>query len=186
MEPTDEHLLQRWVDDARTTEAARRRRRIGSWQTHGADGATLAGVLDDLADLPTEVTITLISGRRHRGVIDAIHGPWSVLGTGDGHRIGIHSRAIAAIDCLDLRPAFGDRSDHDPASGPTGTGGHGTARIIEALVDPTRPITLWSATLMTHGELRSLSTEIAVVITGIGVRHVPLDAVEEVVGNSRF
>ena len=72
MEHTDDQILERWMAGARSSEAARRRRRSAAWQVHGAEDATLAGVLRDLADLRCEVVITLGDGRQHRGAITAV------------------------------------------------------------------------------------------------------------------
>ncbi len=199
-----EPALQQWAADARVEEAARRRRRLTSWNLYGGDDATFDGVLADLAERRCEVMATLANGHHHRGAIIATPGAWSILVTPEGRRIAARNRAIVGIDCKELLRSFGDRTSFvsDPDTLNTATAPHGefaprsaadatdrahsTDRmVIERLVGPGELITLWSGPLMTHGELRSLSQDLAVVVSREGVRYVPLAGVDEVIGSNR-
>lgn len=207
-EPSMNHIgdpaLQEWAADARIEEAARRRRRLTSWNIHGGDDATFDGIVADLAERGCEVTVTLTNGHRHRGAIIAIHGAWSIFVTSQGRRLGVRKRAILAIDCTDLLRSFGDRTrlvselhEWDVAEGASAelaprSAVDATCRtdstdrvVIEWLVGPGGLLTVWSDQLMTHGELRSLSQDLAVVVSPEGVRYVPLVGVDEVIDSNR-
>jgi|GEM_PF-1370957 len=213
-EPSMNHIgepaLQEWAASARVEEAARRRRRLASWNLHGGDDATFEGVLADLAERRCEVMATLANGHHHRGAIIATPGAWSILVTPEGRRIAVRKRAILGIDCKELLRSFGDRTSFvtDPDELHIATAAHGefaprsaadatdradakdragsTDRmVIERLVGPGELVTLWSGLLMTHGELRSLSQDLAVVVGPEGARYVPLVGVDEVIGSNR-
>ena len=191
-----EPALQEWVADAQIDEAARRRRRLTSWNIHGGDDATFDGIVTDLAERGCDVTMTLTNGHRHRGALVAIHGAWSILVTPRGGRLAVRKRAILAIDCSELLRSFGDRILFAPelneARVAEGANPEFTPRspeaddrvVIEWLVGPGEMLTIWSGLLMTRGELRSLSQDLAVVVSPEGVRYVPLAGVDEVIGSN--
>ncbi len=204
MDHIGEPALQEWAADARVEEAARRRRRLTSWNLHGGDDATFDGVLADLAERRCDVHVTLTNGHRHRGVIIAIHDAWSILVTAGGRRLGVRNRAILAIDCTELLRSFGDRTPFvaelhesnvtegaNPELAPRSAAdaacrADSTDRmVIEWLVGSGGLLTLWSGPLLTHGELRTLSQDLAVVVSSEGVRYVPLAGVDEVIGSNR-
>jgi hypothetical protein len=166
--------------------------------------AEVRTLLADLAERRCEVMATLANGHHHRGAIIATPGAWSILVTPEGRRIAVRKRAILGIDCKELLRSFGDRNSSmsDPDTLSIATAAHGefaprsvadatdradsTDRmVIERLMGPGELITLWSGPLMTHGELRSLSQDLAVVVSPQGVRYVPLAGVDEVIGSNR-
>lgn len=176
--------LQDWMSDARISEAARRRRRLGSWRTHGPDEATFAGVLADLADRRCPVRVSFGADRHHVGIIQHTEGAWTILDIADDRRVGVRIRSILAIDCEEIAIPFGDR----PCGIETGRRGAGTGlgtdRLIESLADPTGWLVLRCGALTTSGRLRWLTPDLAVMETGGGLRYLPLDAVDEVIGST--
>ena len=188
--------FQEWAADARVAEAARRRRRVTAWTQHGCEDASLEGVLADLMDRRCEVLATLSSGRRHRGRVVAVTDTWTVLATSGDRLIGVRLRSILGLDSTERLRSFGDRIPQSPApnqeSPATPVLGEpsslaateaSTRLIIESFVDPGEQVTMWSGSLMTSGELRSLSTDLAVVASPTGVRYVSLAGVDEVIGS---
>ncbi len=196
MDHLGEPNLQEWAADARVTAAARRRRRAASWSQHGSEDATFEGVLADLIDRRCEVLATLANGRRHRGRVIVVSGGWSILLTSGDRPIGVRIGAILGVDCTERLRSFGDRmpqsqapNQHSPGAPERGepssfaTTRASTRLIIESLVDPGEQVTMWSGSLLTSGELRSLSSDLAVVVSATGIRYVPIAGVDEVIGS---
>ncbi len=185
MHDDEDRGLQDWMSDAGISEAARRRRRLGSWRSHGPDEATFVGVLADLADRRYPVRVTLGADRQHVGVILDMQRSWVILDSRDDRQVGLRIRSILAVDCEEVGLPFGDRS-HGNASGQFGAVvGDGTDRVIESLTDPAGRLSLRCGVLTTSGSLRSLTPELAVMETSGGLRYLPLDAVDEVIGSIR-
>lgn len=185
MHEDEDRGLQDWMSDARISEAARRRRRLASWRSHGPEEATFAGVLADLADRRCPVRVALGADRQHVGVIVDTLRSWAILDTGDDRRVAVRIRSIIAVDCEEATLPFGDRPSENAAGQSGDVVGDGTDRVIESLTDPAGRLTLRCGALTTAGRLRSLTPDLAVMETGGGLRYLPLDAVDEVIGSIR-
>lgn len=64
--------LERWAADARAREAADARVRERWLRAQAAEGASMAGVLLDLAERRETVVVATMAGRRHRGVVTGV------------------------------------------------------------------------------------------------------------------
>lgn len=98
--------LDRWAADARVDEAVQRRSR-GRWLRHQADeSATMAGVLVDLAERGTPVSLQLASGRAVVGALRTIGADFCALRTASSTSIVV----LDAITAVRGAPAAGTPS----------------------------------------------------------------------------
>jgi len=101
--------LHRWAAEARVDEAARRRAREWWLRRQAEEGATLAGVLADLLEAGTAVTVHSRSGRRYRGRVRALGADFVAVGA----PVGLVLVALEAVTSLRTPPGepavVGDR-----------------------------------------------------------------------------
>lgn len=101
--------LHRWASEARVDEAARRRAREWWLRRQAEEGATLAGVLADLLEAGTAVTVHTRSGRRYRGRVRALGADFVAVGA----PVGLVLVALEAVTSLRTPPGepavVGDR-----------------------------------------------------------------------------
>jgi hypothetical protein len=89
--------LERFAADARVDEAARRRARERWLRQAAEEEATFRGVLADLGERRTGVTVHTASGRSHHGVICAVAGDFAAVRTSAGREVLVAIDAIAAV-----------------------------------------------------------------------------------------
>jgi hypothetical protein len=169
--------LDRWLSDARTTEAAAARVRE-RWLVQAAEeSATFAGVLVDLAERAAPVVVVTRGDRRHRGVVAAVASDFCIVRTPAGRDLIIAFAGIASvrIDPTAGAPA-GDRSLHVDV---------GLAEALAALAGD-RPRVLLVTSGQADGiagELRSVGRDVVTLrLNGDsgGTAYLPIDAIVEV------
>jgi small nuclear ribonucleoprotein (snRNP)-like protein len=171
--------LQRWASEARVDEAARRRAREWWLRRQAEEGATLVGVLADLLEACTAVTVQTRSGRQHRGRVRALGADFVAVGT----PLGLVLVALDAVTSLRThqgeRTVVGDRPVDDAASGPL-------LRDVAAglAVDRERVLLVTFEGEAVAGVLRSVGQDVAVLRGGgepPATCYVALDAITELV-----
>jgi hypothetical protein len=81
------------ADEARATDAVRRRSQARWLRRQATEEATLAGVLVDLSERGDVVSLRSASGRTHRGPVSFVGGDHVVV----GHDVWVRSAAIVAV-----------------------------------------------------------------------------------------
>ena len=89
--------LERWVADARSSDAAAARARERWLRLQADESATFAGVLIDLAERGTPVVIHGRGGRRHRGTIAAVAADFCALRTSGGRDVLLAYAGIGSV-----------------------------------------------------------------------------------------
>lgn len=89
--------LAAWAAAARVDEAAGARAREAFLRRAASEGATLAGVLLDLAEQGAPVLLTLAGGRRHRGRLRAVGADFVVLVNDQGGQVLVATRGVAVV-----------------------------------------------------------------------------------------
>lgn len=97
-------LLVELLDEGRAGERTASRSRERSLRRAAAEGATLAGLLVDLAERGSTVVIHTDAGRRHQGVLSAVGGDYCVVRSDRGSDVHVRLEAIATV-----RPHQGER-----------------------------------------------------------------------------
>src|SRR5690606_35255177 len=105
--------LDRWAADARVDEAAQRRSRERWLRQQAEEGATLAGVLADLAEGEAAVTVQTAAGHRHHGVLRAVGADFVAVEAGAGAVLV----AMSALLAVRTRPGAGPALGMRPAAG---------------------------------------------------------------------
>lgn len=170
--------LERWAAEARVDEAARARARERWLRRQAEEDATVAGVLADMLDAATPVTVHTRGGHTHAGVVRAVGVDFLALGPVD-RRAGQVVLPLAAVGSVRSRAGapvvVGDR----PAVGST--------RLQDVLaglgVDGThvRVMTVDGETL--SGVVRSVGRDVVVLATGhepAATAYVPSGAISAV------
>jgi hypothetical protein len=176
--------LHRWASEARVDEAARRRAREWWLRRQAEEGATLAGVLADLLEAGTAVTVHTRSGRRYRGRVRALGADFVAVAA----PVGLALVALDAVTSLRTPPGepavvgdrpFGDADAHRPLLRDVAAG---------LAVDRERVVLVAGAGEgegeAIAGVLRSVGQDIAVVRAGGDppiACYVALDAITELV-----
>jgi hypothetical protein len=168
--------LDRWVAEARVDDAARRRARERWLRQQAEEEASLAGVLADLAERGTPVTLHGVGGRRHRGTVRAVGEDFVVVSTATRDAVV----ALGSVTSVRTRPgeapAVGDRSVSTPLR---------LAEVLAGLAAERE-----AADLVTRdggdsvtGVVRSVGRDVVVVQLATGspaVAYVPIAAIAEV------
>jgi hypothetical protein len=168
--------LERWAAEARVDEAARGRSRERWLRRQAEEESTVAGVLADLLEAGTGVTVHTRAGRRHSGPVRAMGADFVAL-AGPGGAVLI---ALAAVASLRTRPGapgvVGDRA---------GVGTLLLADVVAGLAaEGERVLVVTADGESLAGELRSVGRDVALVRGGGDppvACYVPLSAVSEVV-----
>lgn len=169
--------LERWLSDARRTEAAAAKTRA-RWLRLAADqSATFAGVLVDLAERGAPVVVHSRGQRRHRGVIAAVGHDFCALRADAGGDVLVAFRGIGSVRPEPGLPdAGGDRLVLARV---------GLAEML-SIAAAERPRVLVVTTMGDEGiagELRSVGRDVVTVRLDGPSRssaYVPLDTVAEV------
>jgi hypothetical protein len=170
--------LHRWAAEARVDEAARRRAREWWLRRQAEEGATLAGVLADLLEAGTAVTVHSRSGRQHGGPVRALGADFVAIGA----PVGVVMVALDAVTSLRTRPGepavVGDRPVDDAAARPL-------LRDVAAglAADRERVVLVTAEGDAVAGVLRSVGQDVAVLRGGEPPMtcYVALDAITELV-----
>jgi hypothetical protein len=169
--------LDRWLADARSTDAAAARARARWLRLQAEESATFAGVLVDLAERRTSVVVQGSGGRRHRGVVALVAADFCVVRTDMGRDVLIAYRGIGSV-----RPDV--RSDL-PVGDRTVRTELGLAEMLN-IVAAERPrvlITTLADREGVAGELRSVGRDLVAIRTdgdGRVPTYVPIAAIAEV------
>ena len=175
--PNLDARLDRWLADARSTDAAGARARARWLRVQAEESATFAGVLVDLAERHTSVVVHGRADRRHRGVIALVAGDFCALRTDTGRDVLIAYRGVSSIR-PDLRSELpvGDRALRAEL---------GLAEML-SIVAADRPRVLITTLVDGEGvagELRSVGRDVVAIRTdgdGRVPTYVPIDAIAEV------
>lgn len=92
------------VDEGRTGDTVGARGRERALRRAAQEGATLAGLLVDLAERESPVVLRTVSGRRHHGVLVAVGADYCVVRSHSGAEAHLRLDAIAT-----LHPHRGER-----------------------------------------------------------------------------
>ena len=170
--------LERWVAEARSSDAAAAKARARWLRAQSEESATFAGVLIDLAERTAPVVVHTRAGRRHRGVIAVVAIDFCALRTDRGTDILVAYRGIASV-----------RPDTD-VPGPSGDRlVHAEVALTEMLsiLNADRPRVLVMTTVDDEGvagELRSVGLDVITLRLDGGSRapvYVPVGTITEVV-----
>lgn len=102
--------LDRWLADARVEDSAAGRARERWLQAAAESDATFGGVLLDLAERGTALTLGLADGRRHQGVVVVLGGDFAALRLARGGEVLVTLSAIATVRTAPgADPAVGER-----------------------------------------------------------------------------
>jgi hypothetical protein len=171
--------LHRWASEARVDEAARRRAREWWLRRQAEEGATLAGVLADLLEACTAVTVHTRSGRRHGGRVRALGADFVAVGEPTGLVLVVLDAVTSLRTQPGELPVVGDRPVDDAASGPL-------LRDVAAglAADRERVLLVTGDGEAVAGVLRSVGQDVAVLRSGgepPRTCYVALDAITELV-----
>jgi hypothetical protein len=169
--------LDRWVAEARIDQAALQRSRERWLREVAAQEATLVGVLADLAERRTPLTVRTSGDRRHHGVIRAIGADFVAVGTPSGGEVLLAVAGIGVVRTAPAEePAIGDRM--------VATELRLADVLAELAADRERVLFVTRDGLdSVAGELRSVGHDVAVVRTDAerpATAYVPLAAIGEV------
>ncbi|HEX4819579.1 MAG TPA: hypothetical protein VFV00_05190 [Acidimicrobiales bacterium] len=175
--PNLDARLDRWLADARSTDAAGARARARWLRVQAEESATFAGVLVDLAERNTTVVVHGPAGRRHRGVVVLVASDFCAVRTDAGRDVLIAYRGISSIR-PDLRAetSLGDRSVRAEL---------GFAEMLN-IVAADRPRVLITTLVPSEGvagELRSVGRDVVAIRTDGDARvptYVPIEVIAEV------
>ena len=168
--------LERWAAEARVDEAARGRSRERWLRRQAEEDGTVAGVLCDLLEAGTAVTVHTRAGRRHSGPVRAVGADFVALDDPSGAVLV----ALAAVASLQSGPGAGVVvGDRAAAGGPRLAD---VAAGLAAAGERVRVVTADGAVLA--GVLRAVGRDVA-VLRAEGERpaawYVPLAAIAELV-----
>ena len=170
--------LERWAAGARAQEAAEARVRERWLRQAAEEEASFAGLLVDLAESGRPVSVTTVTGRRHRGPIVAVGTDFVAVGGHEGRLVLVALAAAAEVR------AAGGGTQRPPAAG-SGRDALGvTLAEVLAQAVATRPrvaVVLGAVTVV--GELRAVGTDVLTVRTDgepAGLSYVTLASVSEV------
>ncbi|MFP3902044.1 MAG: hypothetical protein ACLFXM_14420 [Acidimicrobiia bacterium] len=105
--------LDRWAADARVDEAAQRRSRERWLRQQAEEGATIAGILVDLAERAVTVSVQTSAGHRHHGALRGVGADFVAVEAGGGAVLVAMSAVVAVRTGPGVGPALGVR----PAAG---------------------------------------------------------------------
>jgi hypothetical protein len=168
--------LERWAAEARVDEAARGRSRERWLRRQAEEESTVAGVLCDLLEAGTAVTVHTRAGRHHTGPVRAVGADFVALDDPAGAVLV----ALATVASLQTRPGAGAVvGDRAPA---------GALRLADVAAglaaEGERVLVVTADGAVLAGELRSVGRDVA-VLRGEGERpaawYVPLAAIAELV-----
>jgi hypothetical protein len=149
--------LERWVADARSTDAAAARVRERWLRLQADESATFGGVLMDLAERGTPVVIHGRAARRHRGSISAVALDFCALRTSGARDVLLSFTGIGSV-----RP---DSRSPDPIGDRVVRAEIGLAEMLSVLAaDRPRVLILTAADANgVAGELRSVGRDVVTV-----------------------
>ncbi len=174
--------LERWAAGARAQEAAEARVRERWLRQAAEEEASFAGLLVDLAEDGRPVSITTVTGRRHRGPIAAVGADFVAVAGPENRLVLVHLAAVAEV-----RPGTGTRRPQAAAGADRGRGANAegvTLAEVLAQAVATRPrVAVVLGTVTVVGELRAVGTDVLTVRTDgepPGLSYVTLASVSEV------
>ena len=149
--------LERWIAEARSSDAAAARARTRWLRTQAEESASFVGVLVDLAEHAAPVMIHGRAGRRHRGVITVVGEDFCALRTEAGLEVLLAYRGISSVrPDRDTPVAVGDRPVHAQAD----------LAVVLSAIAADIPRILVLTTIDDEGitgELRSVGTDVVTV-----------------------
>lgn len=179
--PDDDALygeLRRWVGDARAADAADDRVRMRVLRQISEDEATFAGIVLELAERGSAVTVRTAAGRVHRGRIVAVGRDFLVMREGDTPPVFVPTSAATTV-----RPASADRGE-SVVGGRRPPLDATLAAVLSGLAGdrPRIHLAIVGDSQVVAGELRTVGTDVVVLRGDDGGNvYVHLAAVQEVV-----
>jgi hypothetical protein len=171
--------LEAWAAAARVDEAARARSRERWMRQAAEEGATLVGVLADLADSQSAVGLVTNDGRHHRGVVVALGDDFCALALDRGGQVLVRLMAIATIQSTTGVMVTGDRTGDDSARSDALL-----AEVLVGLAAEREPIVLRGASGdAIAGELRFVGRDVVALRTHgdrPGTSYITLATISEV------
>jgi hypothetical protein len=200
VEPFDD--LERWASEARAREAAEARVRARWLRTQAEEGATLRGVLVDLAERAVEVSVRTSAGRVHAGPILAVGRDFVAVRTPAARLTLV---ALAAVASVHVPPLVGggggDAGEDEPGeAGREGAGGRGggdgddegdegaggeyravpLADVLAQAAGERPRVAVEAGAQRLVGDLRTVGTDMLTVRVAAGLAHVALQSVLEI------
>ena len=175
--------LERWAADARAREAADARVRERWLQAQAVEGASMAGVLLDLAERRETVVVATVAGRRHRGAVTGVGEDFVAIQAPSGT-----VTLVALSGLADVRVAErATRSSYRVAANTGDRPGRGSlgARLADVLAQAAagRPrILVQTAAASVVGDLRAVGLDVLTVQTDgdAGPVYVSLPSLSEI------
>jgi hypothetical protein len=167
--------LDRWVADARVDLVAAQRTRERWLQEVAAQEATLAGVLVDLAERGSAVTLSTAGGLRRPGAVAVVGADFVALRLAAGPDVLVALAAVAAVRLLPV---------DDPVAGDRIVAVHLTlAEVLREMAADRERVAVRAGDEQITGELRSVGVDVAVLRTDGEPRstaYVSIGAISEV------
>lgn len=171
MDHTTEPALLHLLDSARSAEAARSRSSFGALREHQAEDATVVGLLADLLERRTLITIATRLGHERRGVIELVGDRGLVLTAPSGRRTILRLDAVASIRSLEAHRLDGAGRATTAMSWPS---------MVARFIDVGDDIHVIFGASSVIGRVRSLSRSLIALETAGGNSHYAvLDAIDE-------
>ncbi|MDQ3641634.1 MAG: hypothetical protein M3450_09345 [Actinomycetota bacterium] len=158
--------LERWAADARAREAADARVRERWLRAQAAEGASMAGVLLDLAERRETVVVATVAGRRHRGVVTGVGEDFVAMQAPSGTITLVALSALGDVRLADRGSGPGSRVAASTGDRP-GRGSLG-ARLADVLAQAAggRPrILVQTGAASVVGDLRAVGLDVLTVQT---------------------
>jgi hypothetical protein len=167
--------LEEWVADARARDAAASRLRQRWLARQAEESGRMVGVLGDLSERRSRVSLVTVSGRTWHGRLDLVGQDFVAIDADNRWRVLVVLKAVFAVRATG-RPAAGDRDDH------------ADSWLVEELVrlvpDCPRVQLLTGGGAAVVGQLRSVGSDMAVVTPDAGptgCSYVALSSLSEAV-----
>lgn len=171
-ELADDPVLERWLSELRTEQAAHSRARVGALRARAAEDATVVGVLADLRERGAQVLVTTTTGRRHRGEVLIVGPDALVLSVGSQEWLITPLASVASVRMVGGDPVHGEGA---------GTTTSPFGRILGAAARPGEWMRVAVGGEVLGGTVVAISSEVAVMRLDNGdVTYVNLAAIEEV------
>ena len=151
---TDDPSLARWLAEVRVDEAARSRSAAADLRSRRGEGATLSGVLTELAVRGELVGLVMRSGRQHRGHVRLVGPDAVVLALETRQWLVARIDAIAATRTVQGPAVAGESEPSTPSR---------FVRLAAALAEPGDWVLAASGTATLGGSLVQVGADVMVL-----------------------
>ena len=175
--------LERWAAAARAREAADARVRERWLRAQAAEGASMAGVLLDLAERRETVVVATIAGRRHRGLVTGVGEDFVAIESPSGTITLVALSGLGDVRVVGRSVGSGSRVAANTGDRP-GRGSLG-ARLADVLAQAAggRPrVLVQTGAASVGGDLRGVGLDVLTVQTDgdAGPVYVSLPSLSEI------